>query len=153
MAASASVTAQVDQLIDLFNRRSLDLPDGLFTRQTQLVLNGVPFEERLGRSASDPLVLMLTRGAAGYRFAAKAVQHALPDAHLQRGDLDGASDSGQQSVVTGRCWLSGHLRGNGETVEILLDVALRFAGPAVLRMAASVDEQALGRLQEARLRP
>ena len=77
----------VDELITLFNRHSMDLPDGFFSRQTQFVLNGIPFEERMGRSPNDPLVLMLTRGPAGYRFAAKAVQHAVPDAALQRGEL------------------------------------------------------------------
>jgi hypothetical protein len=31
MATRAGLIGLVDQLIDLFNRRSLDLPDGLFT--------------------------------------------------------------------------------------------------------------------------
>ena len=47
MAASPGVTRLID-LIELFNLRSQDLPDGFFTRQTQFVLNGIPFEERLG---------------------------------------------------------------------------------------------------------
>ena len=151
MAASASLTAQIDRLIDLFNRRSLDLPDGVFTRQTQFVLNGVPFEERLGRSPQDPLVLMLARGPAGYRFAAKAVQHAVPDGQLQRGELRETTDEGQQ-LVTGQCWLSGNLRGMGEAAEILIDVALRFAGPALHQASVLIDQQALLRLQEARLK-
>ena len=87
MAPDAALTTIVDRLIDLFNRQSLDLPDGLFTRHTQFRLNGVPFEDMLGRSPGDPLVLMLARGPAGYRFAAKAVQHAVSDARLQRGEL------------------------------------------------------------------
>jgi hypothetical protein len=151
LAASASVTAQIDQLIDLFNRRSLDLPAGLFTRQTQFVLNGIPFEARLGRSPADPLVLMLARGAAGYRFAAKAVQHAIPDARLQRGELRETHDDTQRTVH-GQCWLSGHLRGTGEPVEMLVAMALRLQGPALVQMAAAMDEQALATLQAARLR-
>src|SRR4029450_6263596 len=87
MASAARLTAVVDRLIELFNRQSLDLPDGLFTRQTQFRLNGVPFEHMLGRSPDDPLVLMLARGPAGYRFTAKAVQHAVLDARLERGEL------------------------------------------------------------------
>ena len=31
MAASGELTGRLDELIALFNRRSLDLPDGLFT--------------------------------------------------------------------------------------------------------------------------
>lgn len=150
MAAGPDLTASLDELIDLFNRRSLDLPDGLFTRQSQFVLNGIPFEERLGRSAMDPLVLMLARGAAGYRFVAKALQHAVPDATVQRGNLEQRVES-PHIVVIGQCWLAGHLRGSGEPAEILCDITVQFAGPRVVRMAAEVDEQALARLQQARL--
>ncbi len=152
MAASATLIALVDQLIGLFNRRSLDLPDGYFTRKTQLALNGVPFEEMVGRPADDPLVLMLTKGAAGYRFAAKAVQHAVPDASLQRGELAECSDNGAQ-LLTGQCWLAGHLRGAGEPVELLIDVELRLRDGAIERANASVDPTLLKQLQAARLRP
>lgn len=152
MAASPGVIALVDELVALFNRRSMDLPDRLFTRQTQFVLNGVPFEEVHGRSSSDPLILMLTRGPAGYRFTAKAVQYAIPDAALQRGDLEEVIADGVQ-VVTGQGWLSGHLRGSGDAAEILIDFELTMHGPGVARVAASLDESALAKLQEARLRP
>ena len=112
MAAGADVTALVDELVRRFNTRSADLPDGWFTRHTRFLLNGVAFEEMLGRSPTDPLILMLTRGAAGYRFTAKAVQHAVPDARLERGELTEQSDSNGR-IVTVQCWLSGHLRGSG----------------------------------------
>ena len=69
MAADQGLIARLDELIALFNRKSLDLPDGLFDRHTQFLLNGTPFESMLGRSAADPLVLMIARGPAGYRFA------------------------------------------------------------------------------------
>lgn len=152
MATSTTLTGLVDQLIGLFNRRSLDLPDGYFTRKTQLALNGVPFEEMVGRPAGDPLVLMLTKGAAGYRFAAKAVQHAVPDASLQRGELVERSDKGAQ-LLTGQCWLAGHFRGAGEPVELLIDVELRLRDGAIERANASVDPALLQQLQAARLRP
>jgi hypothetical protein len=151
MAADPRIVKQIDQLIDLFNRRSLDLPDGVFTRQTQFLVNGVSFEEMLGRSPADALVLMLARGAAGYRFASKAVQHAMPDARLQRGEFDEtAKDEGR--VVSGQCWLSGHLRGTGESSEILIDVTLWFRASAAQRVSAALDPAALAKLQEARLR-
>lgn len=142
----------LDELIDAFNRRSLDVPDRLFGRQTQLVLNGIPFEARLGRPASDPLVLLLARGAAGYRFAAKAVQHAVPDAMLQRGDLkDPGGDTAR--IVTVQAWLSGHLRETRELVEMLIDVTLDVSGTTATRIAVTLPDEELARLQEARLRP
>lgn len=151
MAADQVVTTLVDQLIELFNQRSMDLPDGSFTRNTQFLLNGVPFEEMLGRSPQDPLVLMLARGPAGYRFTAKAVQHAVPDATLQRGELEqiALADS---NVVRGQCWLSGHYRGTGEPVELLIDVEMRFKGTTLERASVAIDPTRLERLHEARLR-
>lgn len=152
MAAGAALTAAVDQLIELFNKRSMDLPDGFFTRKTQFVLNGVPFEHMLGRPPDDPLVLMLARGAAGYRFTAKAVQHAVPDATLQRGELEETSE-GDVQVLSGQCWLSGHFRGAGELAELLIGVELRLRAGLVLQARASVAPALLEQLQAARLRP
>jgi len=152
MAAGAALTTFVDQLVELFNKRSLDLPDGFFTRNTQFLLNGVPFEEMLGRASNDPLVLMLARGPAGYRFTAKAVQHAVPDATLQRGELEEISE-GDAQVLTGQCWLSGHYRGAGELAELLISVELRLRGGIVLQARATVDPALLEQLQAARLRP
>ena len=60
METGSRVTAMVDQLIELFNKRSMDLPDGVFDRRTQFLVNGTAFEEMLGKSPGDPLVLMLT---------------------------------------------------------------------------------------------
>jgi hypothetical protein len=152
MAADARLTAVLDRLIELFNRQSLDLPDGLFTRHTQFRLNGVPFEDMLGRSPDDPLVRMLARGAAGYRFTAKAVQHAVLDARLQRGELTEAAD-GEARVISGQCWLSGSLRGTQEAADVLIDIALTIRGTSVVRADASIDAQSVERLREARLRP
>ena len=151
MAAGEVLTSLVDQLIELFNQRSMDLPDGSFTRHTQFSLNGILFEEMLGRSPRDPLVLMLTRGPAGYRFTAKAVQHAVPDATLQRGELD-ETVHGDVKVVRGQCWLSGHYRGTGEPAELLVDVEMRFKGATLERANAAIDPERLQRLHQARLR-
>ena len=96
MAADPILIARVDELIALFNRRSMDIPDGLLDRRTQFLLNGTPFEAMLGRAADDPLVLMIARGPAGYRFAIKALQHALPDARVQRGDIEDAGGRGRR---------------------------------------------------------
>jgi hypothetical protein len=150
MAASESVTTLVDELIALFNQRSMDLPDGYFTRHTQFRLNGVPFEEMLGRPPQDPLVLMIARGAAGYRFTAKAVQHAVPDAQLVRGEL-GLRSEGDLTVVTGQCWLSGHYRGTGDRVELLVDVELRLSGATLANANVTIDPALVERIQQARM--
>jgi hypothetical protein len=152
MAASPRVTALIDELIERFNRRSLDLPDGVFTRHTQLSLNGVLFEQMHGRAPDDPLVLMLTRGVAGVRFTAKAIQHAMPDADLQRGELEEAATN-QHQLVTGKCWMSGHLRGLGERAEVLVDFTVRFKGTTVTQIDAVIDPETVARLQHARLQP
>jgi hypothetical protein len=152
METSSRVVTVVDQLIDLFNRRGEDLPDGLFDRRTQFLLNGVSFEDRLGRSPSDPLVLMLARGPAGYRFALKAILHAVPDARLQRGDISQAvSDEG--SVARWQCWLSGRLRGTDEAVETVFDAAFDLRPTGLVQRASIVlPEPALARIREARMR-
>lgn len=151
MAPGENVAALIDQLMTLFNQRSMDLPDGLFTRHTQFLLNDVPFEEMLGRSSSDPLVLMLTRGPAGYRFTAKAVQHAVPDAQLLRGEIVEAGAEAAQ-IVRGRCWLSGHLRGTGEALEVVVDIEMQVRSATVVRANARLDANAIGRIHDARLR-
>jgi hypothetical protein len=153
MATSPALTAAVDQLIDLFNRRSMDLPDGVLTRNTQFLLNGVSFEERMGRSSDDPLVRMLTRGPAGYRFAAKALQHALPDAALQRGDITETSIDGVSRTLHAQCWISGHFRSSGDAADLLVNLELIVEGTSIARASAAIDERALSKLQEARLKP
>jgi hypothetical protein len=112
----------------------------------------VAFEEMLGRPRSDPLVLMLARGPAGYRFTAKAVQHAVPDAHLQRGELAETARDGA-NVVVAQCRLSGRLRGSGDPIETVVEVTLRFRGDTVDQAAAVIDAAALDKLQEARRKP
>jgi hypothetical protein len=148
MASGEGIEQKIDQLIGLFNRRGLDLPDGLFDRRTQFLLNGAPFETLLGRSPADPLILMLSRGPAGYRFSVKALQHAIPDAQVERGEItrDGA-------CASCRLWLSGALRGTGKPLETLVTVTLTMAGAGHAEtVAASLDEGDLALIREARLR-
>jgi hypothetical protein len=145
------LTTQIDRLIELFNRRSDDLPDGFFDRRTQFTLNGVAFEAMLGRPASDPLVLMLARGPAGYRFAAKAVWHAVPDARIERADIE---QDASTRVARVPCWLSGHLRAASEPADTQFNVEFTVNGAGhVERAALVVDESRLSRIREARLRP
>jgi len=135
--------------VALFNRKGLDLPDGLFDRRTQFLLNGTPFEAMLGRSPSDPLVLMIARGPAGYRFAIKALQHAIPDARVDLGTIEDGSEP--ESCVM-PLWLSGRLRGSGSPVDTVVRVSVA-ATPAgtVAHADARLDPAILESIRDARL--
>jgi len=147
----AALVTAIDQVIACFNARKLDLPDGFFDRRTQFVINGAPFETLLGQSANDPLILMLARGPAGFRFTTKALQHAIPDAKIERGEVTSDGDPCKVSI---RLWLSGNLRGTGEAVNTVASVTLRLAAAGQVEIAeAELDDQALDKIREARLRP
>lgn len=151
MAALQTLIADADRVIDYFNTRRLDLPDGFFDRKTQFVINGAAFETLLSTAPSDPLIMMLARGPAGYRFTAKALQHALPDARIERGDV---VTSGDPFTVTSELWLSGALRGTGEAINTLVSVTLHLTPSGQVAVAdAAVDPHALEKIREARLRP
>ncbi len=51
MATSQALINSIDRLIEYFNARRMDLPDGLFDRRTQFVINGTPFEMLLSTRA------------------------------------------------------------------------------------------------------
>jgi hypothetical protein len=96
------------------------------------------------------LVLMLTRGPAGYRFMSKALQHAVPDVKLERGVL---SDAGTGAAAGGQVWLSGHFRGTGEPINTVVAIDLKLAAAGWVEVAeARVDAGSLDKLREARLR-
>ena len=149
MATGQAVTASLDRVIDYFNARRMDLPDGLFDRRTQFVINGAPFETLLSTAPNDPLIMMLARGPAGFRFSAKALQHAMPDAKLERGEVT----IGPSTVMT-NVWLSGTLRGTGEGVNAVATITLRLAPAGHVEIAEAVlDPTILRSIQEARVRP
>jgi hypothetical protein len=147
----AALVTAIDQVIACFNARKLDLPDGFFDRRTQFVINGAPFESLLGQSPNDPLILMLARGPAGFRFTAKALQHAIPDAKIERGEVITDGDPYKISI---RLWLSGNLRGTGEALNTVASVTLKLAAAGHVEIAeAALDDRDLEKIREARLRP
>jgi len=151
MATVESLTPAIDRVIEYFNARRMDLPDGLFDRKTQFVINGAPFETLLGQSPTDPLILMLARGPAGFRFTAKALQHAMPDASIERGGIVSGSDP---LTLKSSLWLSGTLRGSGEALNTVVSVTLHFTAAGPVEVAeAVVDEEPLEKIRQARLRP
>ena len=150
MATREGVIADVDKVIALFNARKLDLPDNFFDRKTQFVINGAAFETLLGRSPDDPLILMLARGPAGFRFTTKALQHAIPDAQLERGKIA----DGDPTAIAVQLWLSGKLRGTGEAVNAVVPVTLTLAPAGHVEVAEAIlDTAVLDKIREARLRP
>jgi hypothetical protein len=150
MATAEALTDTIDRVIALFNARGMDLPDGFFDRRTQFLLNGAAFETLLGQPPTDALVLMLTRGPAGYRFMAKALQHALPDAKVERGELVSDGDL----KLTTKLRLSGTLRGTGESLHTVVALTLTLGTQGHIDVAAAVVEPGdLDKLRAARVQP
>jgi hypothetical protein len=143
--------ADLDQVIEYFNKRRMDLPDGFFDRKAQFVINGATFDSLLSATPDDPLIMMLARGPAGYRFTAKALQHALPDATIARDQIVAAGDP---LTVTTRLSLSGTLRGTGAAIATVVNIALRLGPSGRVAVAeASIAAGDLQKIRDARLRP
>ncbi|MGH9348223.1 MAG: hypothetical protein ACRD26_13270 [Vicinamibacterales bacterium] len=145
--SSTRLQDQLDGLIACFNRRVMDVPEELFDRNAQFTLNGRTFESMLGRADDDPLVRLIARGAAGYRFAAKPLLHALETALVSRMDFN-ADDAGRARAVLA---LRGTLRGSGTVLDemVTVDLALTPAG-TVRRADVMIGEGALDRIRAAR---
>ena len=144
--SSSVLLRQFDELIGYFNRRVMDVPDGFFDRDARFTLNGVSFETMLGRTDDDPLVRMIARGAAGYRFAAKPLLHALETVLVSRMDFD---EEGTRA--RGRVALRGMLRGSGTVLDemVSLDLALTDAR-GVSRVDVLISDAALDKIRTAR---
>jgi len=158
MATTEALIDTIDQVIAFFNARRMDLPDGFFDRKTQFLINGTPFETLLGQSQADPLILMLTRGSAGFRFTAKALQHAIPDARVDRPSTPPAHlvepaslRASGPSTVSFTLRLSGTLRNTGEAIKVMADVTLGLNASGVVETAAAmIDEPTLSKIRDAR---
>ena len=148
MAPAQTLIDAIDRIVEYFNARRLDLPDGFFDRRTQFVINGASFETLLGRSPDDPLILMLARGPAGYRFTIKALQHAMPDVRIARAGVQDAGDS----RIDVELRLSGKLRGSGEAIDVAVPIALTLATAGQVEIAdATIDGGVLDKIRQARL--
>ena len=143
---SSTVQDHLDELIACFNRRVMDVPDGLFDRNARFTLNGRTFEAILGRADDDPLIRMIARGAAGYRFAAKPLLHALDTVLVSRMDFTHDADRGRAVLA-----LRGTLRGSGAVLDEMVTVDLMLtASSAVRRADVMIAEGALDRIRAAR---
>ena len=157
MATPQALISSIDRVIEYFNARRMDLPDGMFDRRTQFVINGTAFETLLSTTPNDPLILMLARGPAGFRFSAKALQHAMPDASIRLTPSSTESrllSASAPNVFRFQLGLSGTLRGTGEPVNAVAAITLRLAQAGHVEIAeAVIDPTVLRSIQEARLRP
>ena len=140
---------QVLALLAAFNKGSLDVPSGLLTAKTTYTLNGRSYESILGGSPDDPLIRLLSRGAAGYRNAAKALHYALqePRATIVSSDPPQAAGDG---VVVMLLLLQGRLRGVQEPFDGTCTLRLRFSGDHLAAVEAVCAEEDLVRIAQAR---
>jgi hypothetical protein len=136
----------IDELIAYFNRRVMDVPDDFFDRNARFTLNGRTFEALLGRTDDDPLIRMIARGAAGYRFAAKPLLHALDTVLVSRMDFTEDGEHARAKLA-----LRGTLRGSGTVLDEMVTVDLSIAPPGtVQRVDVMIAEGALDRIRAAR---
>ncbi len=144
--SSSPLVARLDELIACFNRRVMDVPEGFFDRDAQFTLNGVAFETLLGRVEDDPLIRMIARGAAGYRFAAKPLLHALDTVLVSRAEV--AEADGRARV---RLALRGTLRGSGAVLDEIVSVDLALTSTAaVSRADVVISDVGLDKIRTAR---
>jgi hypothetical protein len=141
--------AQLTGLLDSLKRGRLDVPDGLLDRNAAFSVNGTPYETLLGRDPDDPLIRLIARGPAGYRFAAQALIRALgnPDVTIER--LDEAPPGFELTAT-----LAGTLRGSTDTVRCpaILRLTTTLTG-AIATADVVIDAAVLTRLDAARSLP
>lgn len=137
---------RLTELLDSLKRGRLDVPDGLLDRNAAFSLNGTPYEALLGRDPDDPLVRLIARGPAGYRFAAQALIRALgtPDLSIDR--LDDVPPGWELTAT-----LSGTLRGSSEPVRcpVILRLTTTLSG-AVATADIVIEPGVLTQLDHAR---
>ena len=104
-----TLTIRLRELTAALGKGRLDVPDGLLDKHSAFSVNGTPYETLLGRDPSDPLIRLIARGPAGYRFAAQALIRALATPTVT---LDRVDDAVPGIEVTAT--LSGTLRGSGK---------------------------------------
>lgn len=138
--------ARVAEWVAVFNRGSLDLPDGILHKDAIFRLNGTAYEDTLGRPATDPLVRLVARGPGGYRLLVKALQYTLGTPEIALRDFDI-----RHGLATGHVDLSGTLRDTGESFVGNADVAMTVdVDGHVTELAIQMDRDVVVRLQQAR---
>jgi hypothetical protein len=115
------LVSKLSELLAYFHRGSLDVPEALFGRGCVFRINGIAYEETLGRSVNDPLVRLVGRGPAAYRLLAQGLRYAIPDLTIE---LEDVVDAGGSGLVTCIARLRGLPRGAAGPLDAGVDVAL-----------------------------
>jgi hypothetical protein len=140
------------RLAQAFNEGSLDVPEGLIDRGCVFRLNGVAYEDTMGRPLTDPIVRMVARGPAAYRFLAQAVRYALPDARLEVAEVVADHPTGA-TLATTTASLEGTLRGSTTGFSAQAGVAMVTADSGLLReVAVILDDSHVEAIAAARRR-
>jgi hypothetical protein len=141
--------ARIAEWVALVNAGSLDLPADLLHRQATFRLNGVAYEDRMGRPVTDPLVRLMARGQGGYRLLLTALRYALTAPEVALRDLVAA-----RGLATAHADLSGVLRDTGETWTGVCDLVLVLdVDGRITEIGIQMDPDAVSRIQRARSAP
>lgn len=132
---------RIHRLAQSFNDGSLDVPEALLDRACVFRLNGTSYEDTMGRPLSDPIVRMVARGPAAYRFLAQAVRYAMPDARVTLSNVVPAQPAGP-ALATATASLAGTLRGSAETFRAQAAVAFVTGGNGLVRECAVLLDEA-----------
>jgi hypothetical protein len=140
---------RVAEWMALVNRGSLDLPDDLLHRQATFRLNGVAYEDIMGRPVSDPLVRLVARGHGAYRLLLTALRYALAAPEVVLRDL-----SVSRGLATAHAEVSGTLRDTGEPWTTSADLALVVdVDGRITEIGVQMDPDAVSRILRARSGP
>ena len=126
---------------------------GVIVEENSLSQNISTLRQALGEVRGENRYI-LTIPRKGYRFIAKALQHAIPDARITRGEIVSDPATSATQDVTTELRLSGTLRGTGEPLDVVVNIDLRLTDAGTIEVAAAtMNETDLARIREARLRP
>jgi hypothetical protein len=151
---SSPLWTRVLELTALFNQQSADLPNRLLHDDCVFRLNGRAYHEQLGRPASDPLVRLIGRGPAGYRFLLTRLRYAMAHPRLA---LDEATMQEQEypdgRIVNARGTLIGTLRAQEGSVSLPCAVSVRASADGwVHELAVLIGDADVERIMAARYR-
>ncbi len=142
---------RVNDLLSLFNRQTVDLPDGLVHNDCIFRLNGLAYHEHLGRPVTDPIVRLIGCGPAGYRFLLTGLRYAIREPHLSVDRTDVATRADGSQVVSVRGTLTGTLRGETKSSAAACEVSVRASGDGwVHEIAVLMGDADVERLRNAR---
>jgi len=142
---------RVNDLLALFNRQTVDLPDKLVHNDCVFRLNGLAYHEHLGRPVSDPIVRLIGCGPAGYRFLLTALRYAVREPHLAVDETHVATHEDGTQAVSVRGTLAGTLRAETASSSAALELTLLAAEDGwVHEIAVLMGDADVERLRHAR---